>query len=129
VPEPLSALARANWGSWENYLLDLRLCCAALDGGWALTVWDQQRGRLRNVAIDGDAGQVPGLTPLLALDTHEHAYAIDYGAAKHNGIAAQLENVNWVMVLGRLPATAPPGSCPVDSHPVAITEPSIVEPT
>jgi superoxide dismutase len=129
VPEPLAALARANWGSWESYLLDLRLCCAALDGGWALTVWDQQRGRLRNVAIDGDAGQVPGLTPLLALDTHEHAYAIDYGAAKHNGIAAQLENVNWVMVLGRLPATAPPGSCPVDSHPVAITEPSIVEPT
>jgi superoxide dismutase len=102
VPEPLVDLACANWGSWESYLLDLRLCCAAIDDGWALTVWDQRRGRLRNMAIEGDAGLVPGVTPLLALDTHEHAYAIDYGVAKHNGIAAQLENVNWMVALGRL---------------------------
>lgn len=108
-PQPLVELARANWGSWESYLLDLRLCCAALDGGWALTVWDDRRGKMRNLALEGNSGLVPGVVPLLVLDTHEHAYAVDYGVAKHNGIAAQLENVNWTVALGRLPAEVIPG--------------------
>lgn len=92
----------ANWGSWESYLLDLRLACAASEEGWALTVLDARRGQVRNAMIDGN-GVVPvGCRVLLAIDTHCHAWALDFGISKHLGIAAQLENISWPAVEARM---------------------------
>jgi Fe-Mn family superoxide dismutase len=96
-----------NWGSWESYLLDLRLCCAASDHGWALTVWDDRRGRMRNAMVQGNGAVPAGCKVLLAIDTHEHAYVLDYGVGKHLGMAAQFENVDWTVVGQRLLAAMP----------------------
>lgn len=98
--------AAGRWGSWDNYLMDLRLA-ASTSNGWVLTLWDRRRKRLCNVAIEGD-GSVPAETDvLLALDLHEHAYALDYGAAKHLGMAAQMENLSWATVTARFEAACP----------------------
>ena len=96
----LTALASANWGSVESYLLDLRLCCAACGDGWALTVWDRRRAKLRNACVL--SGQpVPVDCPVLvALDMNPHAM-LDYGTARHLGAASQLENLTWLVVEAR----------------------------
>jgi superoxide dismutase len=102
-PSPrLLAEAERNWGSWESYLLDLRLCCAASDDGWALTMWDERRGKMRNAMVEGNSAVPADCRVLLAIDTHEHAYALDYGIGKHLGIAAQMENIEWHEVWKRL---------------------------
>jgi superoxide dismutase len=48
-----------------------------------------------------------GFKVLLAIDTHEHAYVLDYGVGKHLGMAAQFENVDWTVVGQRLLAAMP----------------------
>ena len=109
LPGPrLRAEAERNWGDFESYLLDLRLCCAASDEGWALTVWDERRGRMRNAMVSGNGAVPAGCRVLLVIDTFTHAYALDYGIGKHLGIAAQLENVEWAMVAARLDVASPP---------------------
>ena len=102
-PESLVAAVAANWGSWDSYLLDLRLACAA-SRGWVLTLWDERRGQVRNALVQ-PGGAVPvGCQVLLALDCETHAYALDFGAAKHLGVAAEFENINWEVVAELLPA-------------------------
>lgn len=39
-----------------------------------------------------------GAKPLLALDTYEHAYFIDYGAGRGNYIDAFFDNLDWTVV-------------------------------
>lgn len=103
-PGPFLDAVVANWGSWESYLLDLRLIAAANDG-WALTVLDERRGQVRNAMAERE---VPaGCKVLLALDCHEHAYALDYGLAKYLGIAAQMANIDWILVSARMPLPPP----------------------
>lgn len=101
-PPALLVEVQRNWGSWESYLLDLRLCCAASSNGWALTIWDERRGQIRNALIDGNGAVPAGCRVLLAIDTFEHSYALDYGIGKYLGIAAQFENIDWTIVGGRL---------------------------
>ena len=98
----LLAEAVRNWGTWESYLLDLRLCCAASDNGWAITVWDERRGRMRNAMVTGNGAVPAGCRILLACDCWEHMYTLDYGTGKHLGIAAQFENFDWGVVSDRL---------------------------
>ena len=95
-------------GSGDSYLLDLRLCCAASSNGWAITVWDERRARMRNSMIDGNGAVPVGCRVLLALDTFEHSYALDFGISKYLGIAAQMENVEWTVVAARLDVASPP---------------------
>jgi hypothetical protein len=102
APDALLAAVEANWGSWQSYLLDLRLCCAASDEGWALSIWDARRGKMRNAMIDGNGAVPAGCRVLLAIDTHCHSYGLDYGISKHLGIAAQFENISWPVVAERL---------------------------
>ena len=85
ISERLLFEANLTWGSWESYLLDLRLCCAASSEGWALTVWDERRGRMRNAMIDGNGAVPVGCRVLLAIDTFTHSYALDFGIGKHLG--------------------------------------------
>ena len=114
IGDPFIQAVVGNWGTWQSYLLDLRLICAATDG-WALTVWDERRKQVRNAMIEGGGAVPAGCDVLLALDTAEHAYALDYGIAKHLGIAAQFENVEWLVPSARLEvAVAPMVVLPTD---------------
>jgi len=112
------------FGGWESYLADLRRCARAVDEhGWVLTLWDEREGRLENLAAEGDTAPPLGTRLLLALDLHEHAFMLDYGAAKHVGFAAVLVNVNWGLVEYRLAQVAPALSFVDDSFAVEQPEP------
>ena len=103
APGPsLTALAQANWGSVESYLLDLRLCAAACGDGWALTTWDRRRLQLRNACVMPGQPLPVDCPVLVALDMNSHAYALDYGGSRHLGAAAQLENLNWLVVEAKI---------------------------
>ncbi|PJA53023.1 hypothetical protein CO166_03365 [Candidatus Roizmanbacteria bacterium CG_4_9_14_3_um_filter_36_11] len=39
-----------------------------------------------------------GVTPIIALDTYEHAYFIDYGVNRGSYIDAFFENLNWRII-------------------------------
>jgi superoxide dismutase len=124
----LLAEAERNWGSWESYLLDLRLCCAASEEGWALTLWDDRRWRMRNAMVSGNGAVPAGCRVLLAIDTFAHSYALDYGIAKHLGIAAQFENIEWAMVGARLDVASPPPVTIVQTFGEDQHEPQEVQP-
>jgi hypothetical protein len=105
-PELLEALAIDGWGSLESWLRDLR-AAAGSTHGWALTVWDVRAARMRNVLVeDHHHGVLAGCPVLLALDCWEHAYAADYGTRKDVYLGALMRNLDWEVVLGRLPVDA-----------------------
>lgn len=93
---------RARWGGWEAYVRELRAILGATSG-WALTVWDPRRRQLGSALVEGHAQGVPaGCRLVLALDAHEHAYAVDYAGRKDVGMAALMRNVDWGLVEARV---------------------------
>ena len=64
--------------------------------GWAVTAYDPSDGKLHNFLCDvHNQGGVWGTVPLMALDTYEHAYFMDYGSDRAAYIQAFFDNVNW----------------------------------
>ncbi len=94
-----SALAR-RFGSEDRWRADF-LSCAAAAAGWALLVRTQ--GRLYNLVSDEHAvGHLVGGLPLLALDTYEHAYYIDYQNRKADYCAEFMNHVAWSVLDARI---------------------------
>ncbi len=64
--------------------------------GWAWLVWDRDLQRL--LVIVGDTQNTYlnwNAAPLVALDVYEHAYFIDYGAARAAYIESFFNNIDW----------------------------------
>ena len=80
---PTGSLAdkiNADFGSFEAFVEDLTACGMAARG-WAVTAYDPSDGKLHNFLCDvHNQGGVWGTVPLMALDTYEHAYFMDYGS-------------------------------------------------
>lgn len=87
-----------DFGSFENYKMDMK--ASALSArGWVWTVWNSVEQRLINHI--GDSQNTYALwktTPLVALDTYEHAYFVDYGVNRGSYVDAFFENMNWDIV-------------------------------
>jgi len=67
--------------------------------GWVWTAWNFRENRLINYLGDSqNTYLVWEAKPILALDTYEHAYFIDYGTMRGNYIDAFFQNVDWVVV-------------------------------
>ncbi len=110
-PMPSFATAAiAAFGSFESWLLDMR-AIAGSTNGWGVTAWDPRAGLIRNFLVRGHSdGLPPDAKILVAMDTFEHVYALDYGAGgKHLGIAAFFRNLSWSVVEARLRAAQLPG--------------------
>lgn len=109
VREPQAELARAiegSFGSQSNWEEDLRACAEAATGGWVLLTYDRIDGKLHhNQMWEHSNGIMINQEHLLALDTWEHAFMIDFGTDKKSYLTAFLKNVNWKVVAERL-ATA-----------------------
>ncbi len=85
----------ADFGSFEAFVEDLTACGMAARG-WAVTAYDPSDGKLHNFLCDvHNQGGVWGTAPLMALDTYEHAYFMDYGSDRAAYIQAFFDNVNW----------------------------------
>jgi Fe-Mn family superoxide dismutase len=86
-----------NFGSYENWLADMK-ATAICARGWVWTAFDWQNMSLFNYLGDQhDAFPIWHATPLVALDTYEHAYLIDYGVNRADYIKAFFDNLNWGM--------------------------------
>jgi len=92
--ELLKAL-EANFGSFDNYLADLKQSGLAARG-WVWTALDLDYGYLFNYLGDAqNTFPVWNAVPILALDVYEHAYFIDHGAARAAYLEAFVKNLDW----------------------------------
>lgn len=84
-----------DFGSFEAYKKDLKATGIAARG-WVWTAWNEKEGRLFNYLGDAqNTFPVWYAKPILALDTYEHAYFIDYGVNRASYIDAFFENLDW----------------------------------
>jgi Fe-Mn family superoxide dismutase len=86
---------KKDFGSFENYKKDMKASGIAARG-WVWTAWNEREGRLFNYVGDSqNTFPVWFAHPVVALDTYEHAYFIDFGSARAGYIDAFFENMNW----------------------------------
>ena len=82
----------------ENYKKDLKATGISARG-WVWTGFNYREGRLVNYLGDSqNTYSMWGVEPLVALDTYEHAYFIDYGVNRGSYIDAFFENLDWKKV-------------------------------
>jgi len=87
-----------DFGSIDRYMQDMKATGIAARG-WVWTAWNHAEKRLFNYLGDAqNTFPVWGATPILAMDTYEHAYFIDFGSARAPYIDAFFENVNWTNI-------------------------------
>lgn len=108
--EPSKDLKRAidaAFGSHSNWELDLAACGTTATGGWVILTFDPIDRMLRhNQVWEHSNGMMVGQVPILALDTWEHAFMIDYGTDKASYMKAFLKNVDWSAASARLSAAS-----------------------
>lgn len=87
-----------DFGSFDQFKKDVK--ASALSArGWVWTVWHPREEKLINHI--GDTQNTYAFwdaTPILALDTYEHAYFADYGVNRGQYIDSFFENINWGVV-------------------------------
>ena len=87
-----------DFGSFTTYVQDVKATSIAARG-WVWTAWNNQEKRLLNYLGDAqNSYPVWGAYPILALDTYEHAYFMDFGVARAKYIDAFFANINWDVV-------------------------------
>ncbi len=87
-----------DFGSFDAYKKDIKATGIAARG-WVWTAWNWREMRLFNYLGDAqNTFPVWHSTPIMALDTYEHAYFIDYGVNRGNYIDAFFENLDWNQV-------------------------------
>lgn len=97
---------KKDFGSFEKYKMDLKATGIAARG-WVWTAWNYREERLFNYLGDAqNTFPVWGAEPILALDTYEHAYFIDYGVNRAQYIDAFFANLNWDAVIENFQSVA-----------------------
>lgn len=87
-----------DFGSFERFKKDMKATGIAARG-WAWLGWNHRLGRLFNYLGDAqNTFPIWETHPLIALDTYEHAYFIDYGVNRGSYIDAFFENIDWNVV-------------------------------
>ena len=87
-----------DFGSFTAYVQDIKATGIAARG-WVWTAWNNQEKRLLNYLGDAqNSYPVWGAYPILALDTYEHAYFMDFGVARAKYLDAFFTNMNWDVV-------------------------------
>ena len=99
--EPSGALAEMivrDFGSFANFKDDMKQTGIAARG-WVWLAYDWTTKKLFNYLGDAqNTYPVWDATVLVALDTYEHAYWMDYGTGRAAYIDAFFKNMNWNVV-------------------------------
>ncbi len=91
-----------NFGSVQAFKEDI-MATAISARGWVLTCYNLDDNRVQNYLLDAHNETVPVLTiPLLAVDTYEHAYMIDFGINRKEYLNILWDNINWNIVEERV---------------------------
>jgi Fe-Mn family superoxide dismutase len=104
--EPTAGLAQAlerDFGSVKAWRAEFTSMAKALAGGsgWAILAWSERLGRLINQWAADHAHNLPGATPILALDMYEHAYHLDFSAKAAAYVEQVMANLNWERIGAR----------------------------
>ena len=93
----LSTALERDFGSLDRWRAEFTALAKAMGGGsgWALLSWSSREGRLVNHWASDHSQLLAGATPVLALDTYEHAYHMDFGAKAAAYVDAFMKNVRW----------------------------------
>ncbi len=105
--QPAGKLAdaiREFFGSYDAWAADLKATGIAARG-WTWLAWDYDERRLFNFLGDAqNTFPVWNAVPVVALDTYEHAYFIDYGVNRGAYIDAFMKNLDWPAIQKRFEA-------------------------
>lgn len=97
-PSLLTEMIKRDFGSFEAFKEDMKQTGIAARG-WVWLAYDWQTNKLFNYLGDSqNTFPVWFATPLVALDTYEHAYWADYGTDRAAYIDAFFKNLNWAVV-------------------------------
>ncbi len=99
----LAAAIRQRFGSYDKWAADF-IATGKSAAGWALLVYHPVSKKLYNVISDEHSMNVLWMaSPLIALDTYEHAFYIDYENRKADYIEKFMQHIDWTVVQ-RLPS-------------------------
>lgn len=105
----LMAQIKSDFGSFEKYVKDLKATGISARG-WVWTAWNYEENSLFNYLGDAqNSYPVWGAKPILALDTYEHAYFIDYGANRGSYIDTFMKNLDWKVIEETFARVTAPG--------------------
>jgi Fe-Mn family superoxide dismutase len=95
-PEPFKKAVTTSFGSWDNYMADIKACAGSAHG-WVLTVLTYGDMKVKNSLVQSEhhVGLMADSQILVAVDCWEHAYFMDYGTKKPDYVAAVLNSLNW----------------------------------
>jgi superoxide dismutase, Fe-Mn family len=100
----IGVLIQRDFGSVSAWRDDLKATGIA-GRGWAWTAYDWDEKRLFNLIGDAqNTFPIWNATPLVALDTYEHAYFLDYQTDRGSYIDAFFKNLDWNVVNGWIAA-------------------------
>jgi Fe-Mn family superoxide dismutase len=108
----LAELLESTFGGFGGFRQQMTEAAATVQGsGWALASWEPVAGRLVVQQVhdhQGNHGQ--GTVPVLAIDSWEHAYYLQYENRKADYLTAVWSVVNWADVADRLAQARGSGS-------------------
>ncbi len=85
-------------GSFESWAEEFK-ALGLTARGWVVLAYDWDEKRLCNFICDAhNQGGIWNCTPVLILDTYEHAYFIDYATGRKAYIEAFMKNIDWKFV-------------------------------
>lgn len=94
----------ASWGTWDNFVADIK-GSAASTPGWVVLTKNQVDNRLHTyIMYEHHVGFPIQNNIVMALDCWEHAFAIDYGTDKPKYIENFLKVVDWEVIAQRYAA-------------------------
>jgi Fe-Mn family superoxide dismutase len=98
----LSCMARC-FGSAQAVVDQMSHVGAVIQGsGWVVLAWVPRFERMVLLPVrNHQNGWIPGAVPLLVIDVWEHAYYLDYQAARAEYLRLLWHNVNWGVVSAR----------------------------
>jgi len=91
----LAEMIERDFGSFGDFRDDMKQTGIAARG-WVWLAFDWDTKKLFNYLGDAhNSYPIWNATPLVALDTYEHAYWMDYGTGRAKYIDAFFKNLNW----------------------------------
>jgi Fe-Mn family superoxide dismutase len=98
-PDYFKNAVNASFGSWDNYIADVKAAAASAHG-WVLTCYGYWDNKVKNVLVQSEhhVGLQADTQIFVAVDCWEHAYFMDYGTKKPDYIAAVLASLNWTTI-------------------------------
>ena len=93
--EKVMSLLNKSFNSFDDFKEEFKATALAVRG-WVIMAYDLDEGKLRIFGADShDNGAVWNCIPLLILDVYEHAYFMDYGAARKKYSESFMEKIDW----------------------------------